>query len=147
MAVTATAAVTKKIAVAGKGKSTGEKMGAESARQHGGGPRQSNERKFQEWKRHSPFRDLPMQQDPGPPSRGEGRHHRSPRGKYRPAFGRSLRQTQQRKRKREEPCAKSNSQIEKMVEKIVERTGKVPHRVNLPSSPVIPGGWPKPDPV
>ena len=132
----------------GEGKSNEENMGAESAHRDNE-HRRGRESEFQGWNEQSRYRDTSMSQatGPSPPPRGwnQQRGNEQGRGAY---WGKGLHKTQQnkRKRKREGP-PRSDDQIDKMVASIVERTKKVPHRVNLPGCPVIPGGWPKPDPL
>ena len=134
----------------GEGKSNEENMGAESAHRDNE-HRRGSESEFQGWNEQSRFRDISMSQAPGPspPPRGWNQHRGNEQG-HRANWGLGLRQTQrnQRKRKRgKERPARSDEQIDRMVANIVARTKKVPHRVNLSGCPVIPGGWPKPDPL
>ena len=110
----------------GEGKSNEENMGAESAHRDNE-HRRGRESEFQGWKEQSQFRDIPMPQAPGPPppSHGWGQHRGNERG-YRSSWGTGLRQSQRKKRKREEQPAKSDNQMEKMVGNIVEKQVKFP---------------------
>ena len=107
--------------------------------------RQQRESDFQGWNAQPRYRDAT---GPSPPAAWPWNQQRGNDQGRKAYYGRGAKTRQRNaKRKREGSGApKSDDQIDKMVANIVEKTKRIPHRVNLPGCPLIPGGWPTPDP-
>ena len=107
--------------------------------------RQQRESDFQGWNAQPRYRDAT---GPSPPAAWPWNQQRGNDQGRKAYYGKGAKTRQRNaKRKREGSGApKSDDQIDKMVANIVEKTKRIPHRVNLPGCPLIPGGWPTPDP-